>query len=695
MNRFTLLTILITTLLLGCQKEYPIDESDSKVVHSGSHMNIEIAKSIFYQNHLSKSFDQSSFFAGYLDDDGDCFNFEPLWILANEMQTIENTEIVTVPLAMPNEYILDGRGAQLVFYGNSECTVPAELILYDSKDYDSTRPAPVNNCSFTGAIATYDFCSCTSKVFPIEQGAILAELDGEFDSFEQCSQSDSSSYRNDPPCYDFGSNFWENVGSFFSGIWSGIVNIFSSSGSSSSSGSGSSNGWSGFSGYSGFPFYLPSGNNTGTNYPSGGSTTNPQINTIFDGMFFNGEGQLVITLLEDLIAESELFICTEDLHTEMYHCLALEHEDFEPCHPPVHGSSNQQSNGQLSLDSYIRFLRSTPSVSNCLAAAISQHQTSNTDMVAGDGMLLCFIDENNNFNISNENLLGLFKTHCQQDEVCISKAFGCLGKLEAFQEFYNTSINSAILENTVFANTNDLCSTIDEEFAEGVKSEIFTLYQTEDALFNYILNANVDIASLNTEFATAPSWLWPIVREIGAEMIISIIEKQLKLNLGDDVKDLIRSIGQQDLIGFVKEAIDIVATFHPGVRTIDAIWETTKLGKKAISLIRKFKGMASSLGNEAMEKIWNAMNAMNANGKSVLENLDVTDWPKGIKFNNTSINEFWDNLVNSFGATVIPASNGVQFFTIGNLTVKISPNNTTGPSIIFELNGIEKYKIRF
>ncbi len=478
MNRFTLLTILITTLLLGCQKEYPIDESDSKVVHSGSHMNIEIAKSIFYQNHLSKSFDQSSFFAGYLDDDGDCFNFEPLWILANEMQTIENTEIVTVPLAMPNEYILDGRGAQLVFYGNSECTVPAELILYDSKDYDSTRPAPVNNCSFTGAIATYDFCSCTSKVFPIEQGAILAELDGEFDSFEQCSQSDSSSYRNDPPCYDFGSNFWENVGSFFSGIWSGIVNIFSSSGSSSSSGSGSSNGWSGFSGYSGFPFYLPSGNNTGTNYPSGGSTTNPQINTIFDGMFFNGEGQLVITLLEDLIAENELFICTEDLHTEMYHCLALEHEDFEPCHPPVHGSSNQQNNGQLSLDSYIRFLRSTPSVSNCLAAAISQHQTSNTDMVAGDGMLLCFIDENNNFDISDEDLLGLFKTYCQQDETCITNAFKCLGRLEDFQTQYGVSITLSVIENIIFNNTEDVCSADDTDFDNQVFKELADYYAT-------------------------------------------------------------------------------------------------------------------------------------------------------------------------------------------------------------------------
>jgi len=169
--------------------------------------------------------------------------------------------------------------------------------------------------------------------------------------------------------------------------------------------------------------------------------------------------------------------------------------------------------------------------------------------------------------------------------------------------------------------------------------------QLLEQVFNNILADNEALRNFSEEFENAPPWLWPIVREIAAEMIISIIEKQLKLNLADDVKDLIRSIGQQDLYGFVKEAIDIVATFHPGVRAVDAIWETSVYAQKAFSLINKVKSMASSLGNEAMEKLWNALNA---NGRNLLEDLDVSDWPLGIRLKNTSIGEFWDNLVDAF-----------------------------------------------
>ncbi len=333
--------------------------------------------------------------------------------------------------------------------------------------------------------------------------------------------------------------------------------------------------------------------------------------------------------------------------------------------PPI-GSGNQGdpnasgNPGELTLSAYSYGLNTLSAADDCLSGVIAQYQNSSIDMVEGDGMLMCAIGANNSFNISDEGLLVMMKDQCGTESDCMTALADCFSRLEEFQHSYEISLNGAILE-AVFSEANpSICQLDDQDFDQEVRNDVFEVYTNEDALFAYLFTVNEDLSNLNEEFSTAPVWLWPILQEIGAEMIIRIIEKQLKLTLADDIKDLIRAIGQQDLASFVKEAINIVAQFHPTVRLLDAIWDTTTLAKKAYSVIGKIKGMATSLGNETLVKIWNAMNAR---GRSVLDNFDVSGGSFGLRFNNTSIDELWDDLIGSFDVTpsISADGSGVQF----------------------------------
>ena len=49
-------------------------------------------------------------------------------------------------------------------------------------------------------------------------------------------------------------------------------------------------------------------------------------------------------------------------------------------------------------------------------------------------------------------------------------------------------------------------------------------------------------------------------------------------------------------------------------------------------------------------------------GNNLLEILDVTDWPKGIKLSGVTIEQFWDNLVSAFG---VPANQITDYIANG------------------------------
>ncbi len=214
-----------------------------------------------------------------------------------------------------------------------------------------------------------------------------------------------------------------------------------------------------------------------------------------------------------------------------------------------------------------------------------------------------------------------------------------------------------------------------------------------DDAITWLIQNDPDLAALSYEMENAPPWMYPIIRELAVELVVELIKKRFGLQLSDELTAALNAIQQGDLAAFMIEAIDIISEVHPATKGLKALWDASVMGKKAIQIWNKIDGMATSLGDAAMEKIWNAFNSRNRN---ILKDFDVSDFPFGIRLNNSTIDDVWDDLVASFNVTPsVSADGNVEFFQIGSVTIKLALFNNSGPSIIFEKNGVEKYKIRF
>lgn len=694
MKKVKILTVffIIITLFGACRKA---DVSPEKIESTSletvtNRVSIEQAKAIFYHREVEDEvLDKNSSFL--FTKDTDCFGIQPIWELAREVETLNDKGLTIVPIKMPKDLVAHGRGAQLIFYPDESCTTPVELMFYEGYQYDETRPFEIENSSFKGFVSVFNLCDCSSLVFPVDEGEVLSPVAREFVSTD-CQSDKSVEERDFWPgwltdifssggldCYDFGSSFWGSLGNFFSGIWNSVSGIFSGSGSGYN-GSSWQGSWLGFT-YTGFPYYNSSG---GIGGGGGGTAT---INNLFESPFFNGEGQLVIGLLNEIVAEYDLEICTEQLHQTLYSCINNNQGSYIVGPPPPPGEA-------ISLNAYVSILSNISSTMPCLSSVISSY-SSDIDMEGSDGSLLCYLESQNTFDIEPIDLLQIMKNKCGTDAECHKNLVDCFNRLDVFQNYYDVVLNQIILQQIYSVSYTTVCSLEQEEFDQEVRDKIFEVYPNAQLLVDFIMTTNEDVYNLNQEMTSAPPWLWPIIQEIAAEMIINIIEKQLKLNLSDDIKDLIKAIGQQDLAAFVVEAIDIVATFHPTVRLLDAIWDTTTAAKKAYSLINKVKGMATSLGNDALDKIWIALNS---NGRSVLSDLNISDWPLGIRLNNTTVFTFWDDLTSAFGiesADIIHyTTNGfpAQRFNFSGLNIAMYYASSGFWTIT--INGNE-YKFRF
>jgi hypothetical protein len=229
-------------------------------------------------------------------------------------------------------------------------------------------------------------------------------------------------------------------------------------------------------------------------------------------------------------------------------------------------------------------------------------------------------------------------------------------------------------------------------------------------LHYYHLSANADYCELNHAFATAPIWLWPIIREIGIELVIELLKRQggKVVQLPLNILEALRAIQQGDLFEFLDEAKDILANFSVPFKIFDAVWDAGELGWKANKVVGKVHAMYVTLGDAAMNKVWNAINK----NFDVLKNFDVSGDNKALKLIGKSVSEFWDDLKIEFGVSVTPSdgSNGV-YFQAGDVYFVNYPtsNSTGGPTIEIRLcklpgtcsglptasNSRDLYKFRF
>ncbi len=562
-----LILFLLVLLVISCQNEDNYLEQDLNQSNINTPMSIDWAKNIFYSNQGQINETYNSFILPSSEDY--CLSFEPIWSLSDELNTADNLTILTVPVRILDNEIIDGTGAQLVFFPNQGCTTPVELVLYQSPLTTSQRLDTLANCTFTGAIASVNFCDCTTRGFNINNGVIEDEISFPInDLYDVCLDSTSLSYRNEvifwflnmpDGCWDASKGkTWRRIGKFFSSLWNSITG--------SSSSGGGSGGWSGFFGTGHFPYYNTGQGINYLNAVGGGGGLNASINSIFDGTFFNGEGQLVLNMLDDLIAENDLFICIEQFHQELYQCLSLDENNLLYCVKPSHFSSSPD---ELNVDGYIRILNNINPSNSCLSDLISTYYDSSRDIEPSDGNLLCAINENNDFDITNEDLFDLIKDNCSNDVNCQIDALECLNRISNYQDEYNVQFTDHHLEDVLFINSINICGASDNDFEEyldfileftiasdpskviDLASELTDCFGEPDSNGNYLDCSSYSGNLSVTIYADQPV---PFNREVHIGRVVGHTFVSLNFEIGGEDKNLV--------LGFYPTESNITPTFN-------------------------------------------------------------------------------------------------------------------------------------
>jgi hypothetical protein len=131
-----------------------------------------------------------------------------------------------------------------------------------------------------------------------------------------------------------------------------------------------------------------------------------------------------------------------------------------------------------------------------------------------------------------------------------------------------------------------------------------------------------DYLALNQQVSAWPGWMWEVFGEVLIEVGINIVQRQLGLTIGDDVKDAIRDCGSLDLIGCIGNTVDVLRRFFPALRFIDltlGLIENTTKTTKVWTAIEKLE----TFGQSFTEKF---INVLKSRG-SILDKIKWSDRP--------------------------------------------------------------------
>lgn len=167
-------------------------------------------------------------------------SIQPKWSNAEISTLLKVNPILVVPVERIPELDANKSGYSLVFYYDSIGHIQSVLKCYvPTIEYDTRVKSKYSATDFTGYMYEITMDSKIRKVIKLKDGKILGEL--------TTNNLKSVGFRDDGPCYSFGSSWWDRISSFFGSIWTGVSNFFgdssisgqnSSGGSSNSSGSG-------------------------------------------------------------------------------------------------------------------------------------------------------------------------------------------------------------------------------------------------------------------------------------------------------------------------------------------------------------------------------------------------------------------------------------------------------------------------
>lgn len=207
----------------------------------------------------------------------------------------------------------------------------------------------------------------------------------------------------------------------------------------------------------------------------------------------------------------------------------------------------------------------------------------------------------------------------------------------------------------------------------------------------------------DSEFETIPPIVWFLIREIGAEVAIELIKRNVPgVSDYSNVIDAINNVRQGDLLGFLGEVLDIVKRKFPVLAPLNLALDSIELGGKAGRAIRAVKRL-ERFGETAITKL---LEVVGDRAGSLLGKIVYTNNRTGIKLNDVGIPlEFRDKLISKLREAVSidgPIAEGpnVKFIVERNTPQEFdiiwqpTSSTTGGPSLNFRKDGFV-VKLRF
>lgn len=496
----------------SCSKEETLENT---LISNDLEMSLEKSRSI-WQDFSNSNNEVNSF----VKSSSTCNNLSPIWSMARSGHSASGVELIVVPVYQNLLSSMELReGAELVFFGGTNCDYPIELVTYKSNQPNIKKN---NLCEFTGKISIFSYCDCSQYGLEIEEGSITYIYDNPVRDYTGCDSSINISTRGDkiecPNPAGSSESWWDR-------LWGWLTAPGGSGGSSGGvrintfmSGTG---GWNGFR--FGFPNY---GWNPGGETPTGGGVP---MGDLFSFNILSGEGVVALNELNRLIAENDLVMCTEQLHNLLYQCMTSGNPDPGSCGILVEGGDNTDPNSQeefeIDIYNYVDALLEMDGTHDCMTNIVSMFSDPNIDMKGNDGLLMCYIDDNNDFTILDEKLLDLIKEKCNGDEECEVNIFECLGKLSQYEDAFEYEFTTEQIDNYVFRGDYSICDKEGEEFLDYVDCKIMRDdYITEDSTLNEcpLLDCIYNALSSQQTNNFVCQYLTPSFDDENFEVIISV-----------------------------------------------------------------------------------------------------------------------------------------------------------------------------
>ncbi|GAA5222008.1 hypothetical protein [Membranihabitans marinus] len=216
-----------------------------------------------------------------------------------------------------------------------------------------------------------------------------------------------------------------------------------------------------------------------------------------------------------------------------------------------------------------------------------------------------------------------------------------------------------------------------------------------EATFQNLLIKNSSYNSLNQLFENAPNYLWPVVREIGIEMLIELFKKEHPyVKFSEDILVSLRAISQGDLQHFISEAFEILLENNSIASLISTVNSFASYSSKAVNIIKTFQTIYLFLGETNGEKLWKVINKNNYN---VFKDFNVNGGLKGLRLQKKDIDVFWFDLVQEFNLQI-----ETEYNNNGSITKIGSKDNKLFFTYYYSRDGIwsisingNKLKFRF